>query len=166
MGTTEFELEGRKFAVQSLEPDDSCKGLEVLGKALGPAALLAFAGSVSASGEDGQDGAAAEEKNLDYGALLQAMVSQASQIGVLLKLFAPRTRFDRGGNGNMVALKEFVSEVFGGRIDLTIAFLVHAVRAEYSCFLGGSNALGPLVAQLVGQQQAANASKSPTAPTP
>jgi hypothetical protein len=66
----------------------------------------------------------------------------------------------------MVELKLFVSEVFGGRIDLTLAFLVHAVRAEYACFLGGSSALGPLVAQLVAQAQAANASKSPTAATP
>jgi hypothetical protein len=161
MGTTEFELEGRKFAVQSLEPDDSCKGLEVLGKALGPAALLAFAGSASEDGEE-----PAEEKPLDYGALLQAMISQASQIGVLLKLFAPRARFDRANNGNMVQLKEFVSEVFGGRIDLTLAFLVHAVKSEYGCFLAGSNALGPVVAQLVAQAQAANASKSPTAATP
>lgn len=162
MGMTAFELEGRKFELKSLEPDDSCMGLEVLGKALGPAALLAFAGSAAAS----EDGETPEDKPLDYGALLQAMVSQASQVGVLLKLFAPRTRFDRAGNGFMVELKPFVSEVFGGRIDLVLAFLVHAVRAEYACFLGGSSALGPLVAQLVGAQQAANASKSPTAPTP
>jgi hypothetical protein len=153
MALTEFELEGRRFEVKSLELDDSCMGLEVLGKALGPAALLAF-GASAISADGGAD------KELDYGPLLQALLTQASQIAVLLKLFAPRSRFDRGGNGFMVELKPFVGEVFGGRVDLMVAFLVHAVRAEYGCFLGGNNALGPLLAQL-----GANSSKSPTAPT-
>jgi hypothetical protein len=45
-------------------------------------------------------------------------------------------------------------------MDVLVAFLVQAVRAEYTCFLGGSNALGPLLAAF------AKPSKSPTAPTP
>lgn len=152
MSSVEFELEGRRFEVKRLEPDDTCMGLEVLGKALGPAALIAF-GTASEGGET-------EGKDLDYAALLQALLANASQISVLVKLFAPKSKFDRSNNGAMVELKPFIGEVFGGRVDLMIAFLVHAVRAEYASFLGGGGALGPLLAQL-----GASFSKSPKAPT-
>jgi hypothetical protein len=143
MAATEFELEGKRFEVKRLSPDDACLGLEVLGRALGPAAA-----AVLGSGTP------------DYGAILQALVTQASQLSRLLALFAPRSKFDRSGSGTMIELKPFLDEVFGGRIDLLIAFLVHAVRAEYACFLGGSGALAQLMAEL-----GANGSPSPSAPT-
>lgn len=142
-GSTEFELEGKRFEVKRLSPDDACLGLEVLGRALGPAAAAVL-------------GAGAP----DYGAILQALLVQASQAAVLLKLFAARAKFDRAGNGTLIDLKPFLDEVFGGRVDLVIAFLVHAVRAEYACFLAGKGALADLAAQL-----GASASPSPPAPT-
>jgi hypothetical protein len=142
MASTEFELEGRRFEVRRLSTDDACLGLEVLGRALGPAAA-----AVIGSGDP------------DYGLILQSLLTQASQLSKLLALFAPRTKFDRGNNGALVDLKPFLDEVFGGRIDLIIAFLVHAVRAEYACFLAGKGALADLVAQL-----GVSPSPSPTAP--
>lgn len=141
---TEFELEGRRFEVKRLNPDDACMSLEVLGKALGPAALAVFGGS-----------------DPDYAKVLTAFLANASQISTLLKIFAPVAKFDRAGNGVMVDLKPFVGEVFAGRIDLMIAFLAHAVRGEHSCFLGGPNVLEELFTQLGG-----SASASLTAPTP
>lgn len=148
---TEFELEGRRFEVKRLSPDDACLGLEVLGKVLGPAALAVFA----IRGAEGEE--AAEP---DYGAIFAALLAHASQISVLLKLFAPRAKFERSNSGALVDLKPFTDEVFGGRIDLMIAFLAHAVRAEYACFLGGTNALAQLL-----EQFGASASPSPKAPT-
>jgi len=150
---TAFDLEGRRFEVQALAPEDSCLGLEILGKALGPALASTLSGI--------EPGMSVEEigAKLDLSAIVPALVGQASQLSALLRLFLPRAKFDRAGNGNLVDLKLFTDEVFGGRIDLLIAFLVHAVRAEYTCFLGGSNALGPLLAGL------GNTSKSQAAPT-
>lgn len=140
---TEFELEGKRFEVKRLSVDDACQGLEVLGKALGPAAAQVLGGG-----------------SLDYGAILQALVTQAGQLSVMLNLFAPRAKFDRGGNGILVDLKPFLDEVFGGRVDLILAFLVHAVRAEYASFLSGSVVLAQLLEQL-----GASGSPSPQAPT-
>jgi hypothetical protein len=140
---TEFELEGRRFEVKRLSVDDACMSLEVLGKALGPAAVAVLGGEAP-----------------DYGKVLTALLSNASQLSVLLKLYLPVSKFDRAGNGVMVDLKPFSSEVFGGRVDLMVAFLAQAVRAEHACFLGGPNVLAELVQELVG-----TASASPTAPT-
>ena len=140
---TEFELEGRQFEVKRLGVEDACMSLELLGKALGPAALAVMG-----------------EGALDHGKILTALLSNASQIAALLKLFLPYAKFDRAGNGVMVELKPFAGEVFGGRVDLMIAFLAHGVRAEHACFLGGPNALAALLPQL-----SASASESPTAPT-
>jgi hypothetical protein len=151
--STEFELEGRRFEVQRLGPEDACVGMEVLGKALGPA-LSAILLS-KAAGDEGL--------NIDFAGLLQSLLTQASQIMVLVRLFAPSTKYDRSSNGVMVDLKPFLKgrgEIFEGRIDLMLAFLVHAVRGEYTSFLGGPNALVQLLAQLAGPL-----SPSPPAPT-
>jgi hypothetical protein len=137
VSATEFELEGRRFTVERLKVDDACLSLEVLGRALGPAAVAALGGG-----------------SPDYGAILSALLANASHISTLLKIFAPRSKFDRGINGTMVDLKPFLDEVFAGRVDLMIAFLVHAVKAEHGCFLGGPNALGQLLEQLVGKPSA------------
>lgn len=139
---TEFEIEGRRFEVKRLGPDEACLSIELLGKALGPAALALFSGD-----------------QVDTGKLFTALLSNASQISVLLKLFLPVSKFDRGGNGVMIDLKPFVGEVFAGRVDLMVAFLVHAVRGEHTCFLGGPNALAELLTGL------ASSSVSRTAPT-
>jgi len=148
---TDFELEGRRFEVKRLTPDDACLGLELLGTALGPALSTVLLTKASGDGE---------ELDIDFAALLQSLLTQASKISALVKLFAPRSKFDRGGNGVLVELKPFIGEVFEGRVDLMIAFLVHAVRAEYSSFLAGTNALAALL-----PKPAASASKSPPAPT-
>ncbi len=133
MGATEFELDGRRFTVERLKVDDACLSLEVLGKALGPAAMAVLGGDVP-----------------DYGAILTALLANASHISTLLKIFAPRAKFDRAGNGTMVDLKPFLDEVFAGRVDLMVAFLAHSVKAEHGCFLGGPNVLGQLLESLVG----------------
>jgi tail assembly chaperone len=151
---TEFELEGRRFEVKRLSPDDACLGLELLGIALGPALSTLLLAKATGDGADG------EEPKIDFAALLQSLLTQASKISALVKLFAPRSKFDRGQNGILIDLKPFVGEVFEGRVDLMIAFLVQAVRGEYSSFLSGNNALAALL-----PKAAANASKSPPAPT-
>jgi len=135
---TEFELEGRRFEVQRLSPEDACMGIEVLGKALGPALS-----TLLLSRAEGD-----EEAEVDWAGLLNSLLSRASQVMVLVKLFAPGTKFDRNQNGSMVELKAFLrgrGEIFEGRVDLMLAFLVHAVRGEYASFLAGSNALAALL---------------------
>lgn len=149
---TEFELEGRRFEVQRLSPEDACMGIEVLGKALGPALSTLLLSK--AEGD--------EEAKVDWAALLNSLLSQASQVMVLVRLFAPVTKFDRNQNGSMVDLKAFLKgrgELFEGRVDLMIAFLVHAVRGEYSAFLAGNNALAALL-----PKAPVSASGSPTEP--
>lgn len=149
---TEFELEGRRFEVQRLSPEDACMGIEVLGKALGPALS-----SLLLSKAEGD-----EEAEVDWGTLLQSLLSQASQVMVLVKLFAPCTKYDRGQNGILVDIRPFLKgrgELFEGRVDLMIAFLVHAVRGEYSAFLAGNNALAALF-----PKAPESASGSPTEP--
>lgn len=148
---TEFTIEGTRFEVRRLSPEDACLSLELVSKALGPAALAVFA----AKGKD--DGAG----DSDLANIFTALLSNASQISALLKLFLPLAKFDRGGNGILVELKPFAGEVFGGRVDKMIAFVAHSVRAEHACFLGGANALGELFQQLTG-----SAFSFPTAPTP
>lgn len=157
--TAEFKIEGRRFEVSRLGPDETCQGLEVLGRVLGPAALQVL--SAPEEGEATDESAAGTKPKPNYAAILQALLVNASQIAVLLKLFAPRAKFDRANNGILVELQPFTDEVFGGRVDLMIAFLFHAARAEYGCFLGGGSALASLLAQAGGSSSA-----SPPAPTP
>jgi len=148
--TSEFSIEGRRFEVRRLSPEDACLGVETLGKTLGPAAAEFFLGD-----------------ELDFKSLTPAqlakliipLIKNASGLSALLKLFAPVSKFDRGGNGILVDLKPFTDEVFGGRLDVLLVFLVNAVRAEYAVFLGGGGALVPFLEQVVGK------SASPTAPT-
>ena len=155
MSATEFELEGIRFEVKRLSLEDTCASLEILGKVLGPVALEVLSS---------KDMGAAPPAAL-YAQLLSTFLSHASQIAVLLKIFAPYSRMNRKMDGTyggamMVDLKPFMGDVFGGRIDLMVAFLVNAVRAEHACFLGGTNALEQLLVQLAG-----STSKSPTGPT-
>ncbi len=143
--TSEFTIDGRRFELRHLSPEDACLGVEALGRAVGPAVIALFAG---------------EKPSMDQvTAVIFPLVSNASQLSTLLKLFTPVAKFDRGGNGILVELGPFVDEVFGGRFDVLIAFLVHAVRAEFAIFLGGGGALVPLLKQVVGK------SASPKAPT-
>src|SRR5690606_33462183 len=161
MTATAFDIEGRRFEVQRLDVESSCQGLELLGKILGPAALEVFAArEVKAKDQAALagDGASSPLAGLNYGALLAAMVANARLIAPLLKLFVARAKFDRGKNGALVDLGPFVDEVFEGRLDVVVAFLFHAARAEYTTFLGGGGALAELL------PQAASASGSPTAP--
>jgi hypothetical protein len=146
MSATEFELDGRRFELKPLSPEDSCLGLEILGRALGPAVVLAFGASPGPVSDNESAGSAGSSFNPSQ--LVQALLTQASQLAALLKLFVPRTKFDRAGNGNLVELQLFSDEVFGGRIDLTVAFLIHAVRAEYARALGGNSVLAQLVTPL------------------
>jgi hypothetical protein len=148
--TSEFTVDGRRFELRHLSPEDACLGVETLGKTLGPAAVELFVG-------DGVD-----FKNLTPAQLARLaipLIKNATGLSALLKLFAPVAKFDRGGNGILVDLQPFTDEVFGGRLDVLLVFLVNAVRAEFAIFLGGGGALVPFLEQVVGK------SASPKAPT-
>lgn len=157
---TEFELEGRRFQVKRLDTDAACASLELVCKAVGPAISAVFEADPEVLATIGEEGADSKALGPVLSNVLVSVLSNASQISALLKVFLPVSKFDRGGDGKWVDLKPFVGEVFAGRVDLVIAFLAHAVRAEHSCFLGGHNALAELVTQLTG-----SASASRTAPT-
>lgn len=131
--STSFEIEGRSFELKHLGIDEACEGLEVLAKAIGPALSQAAL-----------DGAVNEAQ------LVTALLGQASQVAVLVRKFAPAAKVSRSLDGSaggplMVPLKDFLGEVFTGRVDLMIAFLAKAVEFEYSAFLGGAPALAGLI---------------------
>lgn len=160
MSATEFELEGIRFEVKRLTLEDSCLSLEILGKVLGPVAL-----EVLSSKGDGEEPGGLSLNPAMYASLLATFLSNASQIAVLMKLFAPYAKVNRQMNGEyggtmMVELKPFLNDVFAGRVDLMVAFLVVVSRAEHGCFLGGTNVLEQLTRLLGG-----STSKSPTGPT-
>lgn len=151
MTASEFTIEGRRFEVRRLSPEDACLGVELLGKLLGPAAYELFCG------EKVDLETLTSEQLMP---LILPLIKNASGMSGLLKLFLPVSKFDRSNNQVLVELKPFVDEVFGGRLDVLIAFLVNAVRAEYTVFLGGGGGtLIPLLEQAVGR------SPSPKAPT-
>lgn len=158
----QFEVEGQRFEVQRLAPDVACLSIEIIGKALGPALLAVFdipEAVVAALGTE--EGMKSPEVVRFLAPILATLISNASQVAQLFKLFLPGAKFDRARNGTFVELKAFQDEVFGGRTDKVLAFVVQCVKAEHSCFLGGPNVLGDLFTQLIG-----SASASPTAPTP
>jgi len=142
MSTTEFELEGRAFTVESLGLDESFAGLEIFGRVAGPAIAAALLSD--------------ESSKPNLGGLIQAALLNASQIPKLLRMFAKGARFDRSRDGKMVLLEPFLDEVFGSRIELVIPFLAPCVRAEFGAFLAGDG-----LASLLMQAGFA----SPTAPT-
>jgi hypothetical protein len=150
LSTTEFELEGRTFTVESLGLDETFVGLEVFGRVAGPAISAYLL----------RDESKPEESAADLGkllgALIQAALLNASQIPKLLRLFVKDARFDRSRDGKMVKLEPFLDEVFGGRVELVVAFLAPCVRAEYGSFLDGDG-----LASLLSQA----GFSSPSAPT-
>lgn len=158
--TVQFDIDGQRFEVKRLEPGDACASVEIVGKALGPALLAVFdipKEVVSSLMEEGAQSPAVVQY---LAPILTALVSNASQVAALFKLFLPGAKFDRSRNGTLVDLKPFQDEAFGGRTDKLLAFVVQCMRSEHTCFLGGSNVLGDLFNQLIG-----SASESPTAPT-
>ena len=133
-----FSVEGHQFEVRRLGIDESCGGLELVERAVGPALAAFRAGGL-------QD---------DIGLLLGFM-PQASTIPKLLRLFAAVSKVRRPETPNLNAdLLPFLDEVFGGRIDRMIAFVVHAVRGEYGYFLAGAPALAALLGVVSESQQA------------
>ena len=137
MATHQFEIEGIRFELTNLSVDDSCAGLEVLAKALGPAI--------------DQLGAAADDPSASGRALIKSVLGNAGQAAALLKTFAPRAKVSRSKDGGhaggslMVGLGPEANAVFAGRVDLLLAFLFEAVQFEYAAFLsaltGGGGAL-------------------------
>jgi hypothetical protein len=138
MATHQFEIEGIRFELTNLSVDDSCAGLEVLAKALGPAI--------------DQLGAAVAESDSAAGrVLVKSVLGNAGQAAALLKTFAPRAKVSRSKDGThaggslMVGLGPEANAVFAGRVDLLLAFLFEAVQFEYAAFLsaltGGGGAL-------------------------
>ena len=130
----QFECDGVAFDVGRLNLNDSCKGLELLAKVVGPAAGLLAS---------------------DPAAAMATLLGQASQIPALLALFAPVAKVSRDstgaygsfGEGSFVELKPFISAVFETRLDLAVAFLAECVRNEFGPFLQSASS-GPLAQQL------------------
>jgi hypothetical protein len=126
----QFECDGVAFDVGRLNLNDSCNGLELLAKVLGPAI-----------GQLQENPAAA----------LTALLGQASHIPKLLALFTPAAKVARNASGEygigegfaFVDLKPFQDQVFTSRLDLACAFLAECVRLEYSAFLASATS-GPL----------------------
>ncbi len=134
---TQFECDGVAFDVGRLNLNDSCNGLELLAKVLGPAI-----GQLQA----------------DPASALTALLGQASQIPKLLALFVPVAKVGRSGDGaygvgegfGFVELKPFQEQVFTSRLDLACAFLAECIKAEYSHFLSSAQngALAQLLAKI------------------
>ena len=118
----QFECDGVAFDVGRLNLNDSCKGLELLTKVLGPAVNAASGGQQAAT---------------------IALLGQAGQIPAMLALFAPVAKVWRDAAGipgtvdcgTLVDLKPFVEQVFAGRLELACAFLAQCVRNEFGPFL-------------------------------
>lgn len=158
--TIQFEIDGQRFEVKRLEPTDACASIEIVGKALGPALLAVFDIPVEVRASLMAEGAQSPVLMQFLAPILSALVSNASQVAQLFKLWLPGAKFDRDRNGTFVELKPFVDDVFGGRVDKVLAFVVQCMKSEHTCFLGGANVLMSLFNQLIGAGSA-----SPTAPT-
>ena len=141
MATHQFEIEGIRFELTNLSVDDSCAGLEMMAKAIGPAIEQIGAGSGEAS--VGR-------------AMAQSVLGNARQAAALMRVFAPGTKVSRGKDGThaggalMVGLGPEANAVFAGRVDLLMAFLFEAVQFEYGAFLSEftGNGSGPLATRL------------------
>lgn len=121
MTATEFDLDGTRFEVNSLGLDEACMGAELFGRVAGPgiAAWL-----------DGRNTG-------NVGGVVQAALSNASQLPKLVRMFAKQAKFDRLKDGRMVPLEPFVNDVFAGKLEFVVAFLLPCVRAEFGSFLVG-----------------------------
>lgn len=158
--TIQFEIDGQRFEVKRLDPDAACESVELVGKALGPALLAVFDIPKDVLNSLLTEGAQSPAVVQFLAPILSALVSHASHVAALFKLWLPGAKFDRDRNGVFVDLKPFVDDVFAGRVDKLVAFVVQCMKAEHTCFLGGPNVLGTLFLQLLGTP-----SGSPTAPT-
>lgn len=129
-----FEVDGVTFEQRHLEVDAACEGLELLAQILGPAVE------------------GLTDQNVDLGATLASALSRSTKLAPLMRLFAGVCKVSRtpGGEyqtgGNMVELKPFAKDVFRGRLDLLMAFLVKCATFEYGRFLDGGGALAGLMA--------------------
>lgn len=134
---TQFECDGVAFDVGRLNLNESCRGLELLTRMLGPAL-----GQI--------------QENPQAAPL--ALLSQAGQIPPLLAMFAPVSKVSRNGageygahgDGTFVDLKPFVEQVFVGRLDLACMFLAECVKLEFGPFLSSAKdgALASLLAKI------------------
>jgi len=133
----EFELEGgpagggTRFRIERLKVKASLAGLKLVGRVLLPALAEAHAAPA------GQVGAAVEKA-----------VEGLDCLPELLDLFSARTKFQRPASGEMwIALGPALEDVFAGRPDLTVQFIVKCVQGEYGGFLEGNGPLAQMVAK-------------------
>lgn len=135
---TRFECDGVAFDVGRLNLNESCRGLELLAKTVGPAI---------------------GQLTTDPTSALTCLLSQASQIPALLALFAPVAKYWRAADGEpclesddakLVDIKPFLEQVFASRLDMACAFLAECVRLEYAPFLksASNGALAQLLAKI------------------
>jgi hypothetical protein len=133
----EIPIGDHKFQVSRLKVKDSLRGLRLVGKVLLPALAEAHAAP------DGHLGGA-----------VARVVEGLDCLPELLDLFVPVTKYF-SALGSFAPLAPCVDDVFGGRPDQVVQFLVEVVQLEYGAFLAAGGPLAGLLAMA-----------TPTSPTP
>lgn len=116
------------FRVRRLKVKDSLRGLRLVGKVLLPAIAEA------SSAPDGQIGGA-----------IARVVEGLDCLPELLDLFAANSQVYWPHTSNYAELNPLVDQVFSGRSDWVVLFLVECVKSEYGGFLVANGPLASLV---------------------
>ncbi len=116
-----FEIDGTTFYLRHLKPKQSLRGLNLVTTILLPALA---------------EGATAAEGSLGNAA--ERVVGGLSCLPELLDLFVPAGEFTDANRANPTDLQPFIDDVFQGRPDVMLAYLVHGIKHEYERFLDGS----------------------------
>jgi hypothetical protein len=127
----EFQVGETNFRVNRLKVKVSLAGLKLVGKVLMPA--LAEAHNAPA----GQVGTA-----------VARAVEGLDCLPELLDIFTAKAEYQNPVTGNWMQLAPFVEDVFGGRPDHVVQFLVECVQGEYGSFLDGSGPLAGLLKRM------------------
>lgn len=145
----EFTLDGVRFSGRSLDPETSLDGMAILAGPLADVlssldfkALARVLKDAEKSGSD-RIGDAADMIEEPLAKALRSF----KELKGLAPLLIPAYRVTLEGPPKMEGpLAELKAEVFGGRPSLLLAWLIAAIRAEYSDFLpsSGSSTFGDL----------------------
>jgi hypothetical protein len=131
---SDFEVEGYdfKFQVGNLKVLTSLKIFKRLAKTLFPAVVSALE---------------AEQRGQLVGPALKDVVSDLDCLDELLDAFVAVSKYTGPDRPNPTELKPFVENVFGGRPDLMLSFIVKAVQGEFGAFLKGNGPFASLMAK-------------------
>lgn len=141
----EFTVGTNNFRVDRLKVKDSLRGLKLVGKVLIPAMAEAHAAPA------GQVGNA-----------VTRAVEGLDCLPDLLDLFVAKTKYMSDERPNWTELSALVENVFGGRPDHVVQYIVECVQGEYGHFLDENGPLAGLVSKAMAKGAAPAASNSPT----